>query len=197
MSNRRRLWTPGGRHTPAQPQPEVRELKGEGPELRLLVCQDCRSIEELPPYEGDPRRDILLEDSLSRHMTGEHTVKGETRYTGSHKVSVLKVAQSFWSHTETRERITKQISAGGSRGIEELEGAEDYYGTRDTYREDALKCFQRHHRPDEGCIDYQNPDKRIGNPTSEGWKTGPRVYACNFCPVQTWVDKKKAEAAGV
>lgn len=183
MSNRKRLWTPGGRHQP-QPEPEIRKVEGHGPEIRLVVCRDCRSIEELPPYTGPIDRDVLLEDTLSRHM-----------YVGStHEVTLVKVPESFWRDKAIKERITRQLSQGGSKGIEELEDAQDYYGTRDTYREDALKCFQRHQRPQEGCIDYQNPDKRIGNPTSEGWKTGPRVYACSFCPVQAWVDKKKAEA---
>lgn len=182
MSNARRLWTPGAR-APAPPEPEVRELTGHGPEIRLVVCKDCKSIEELPPYGGPVTKDILLEDTLSRHMTEWST----------HEVALIKVPESYWKNDKVRDRIVKQISQGGSKGIEELEGAEDYYGTRDTYREDALKCFDRHQRPKAGCIDYQNPDKRIGNPTSEGWKTGPRVYACNFCPVQSWVDVKKAE----
>lgn len=186
MSNRKRLWTPGGRSAP-QPEPEVRELVGTGPQLRLVVCKDCKSIEELPPYDGPVQKDILLEDTLSRHMTEWST----------HEVALIRVPESYWRNKPVQDRIVQQISQGGSRGIEELEEAQDYYGTRDTYREDALKCFNRHQRPKEGCIDYQNPDKRIGNPTSEGWKTGPRVYACNFCPVQVWVDKKKAEGAGV
>lgn len=185
MSNKKKLWTPGGRAAPA-PDPEVRELSGHGPEVRLVVCRDCRSIEELPPYNGPVQRDILLEDTLSRHMTEWST----------HEVALIKVPESFWKNPTVKERITKQISLGGSKGIEELEGAEDYYGTRDTYREDALKCFARHNRPDAGCIDWHNPDKRIGNPTHEGWKTGPRVYACDFCPVAAWVQKKQLEETG-
>lgn len=182
MSNNRKLWTPGGRSAPP-PEPEVRELVGTGPELRLVVCKDCRSIEELPAYNGPVTKDILLEDTLSRHMTEWST----------HEVALIKVPESYWKTKNVRDRIVKQISQGGSKGIEELEGAEDYYGTRDTYRDDALACFKRHQRPKEGCIDWHSPDKRIGNPTSEGWKNGPRVYACDFCPVAAWVQKKQLE----
>lgn len=185
MSNRRKLWTPPSQRQ-AEPQTEVRQLDDSGPKMRLLVCKDCRSIEELPDYAGNPRDDVLLEDTVSRHM-----------YEGiTHEVALIKVPVKWWNDKNIQSKLIKQISQGGSKGLEEIEGGEDYYGTRDTYREDALKCFQRHGRPKEGCIDYQNHDKRIGNPTSEGWKTGPRVYACNFCPVQTWVDKKKREEQG-
>lgn len=189
MSNRRKLWTPGGKSAPKQVEPEVRELKGEGPELRLVVCRDCKSIEELPPYTGPVQRDILLEDTLSRHMTEWST----------HEVALIKVPESYWKNDKVRERLIQQISKGGSKGIEELDAAAemDYYAAKDNYREDALRCFNRHQRPKEGCIDWHNPDKRIGNPTSEGWKTGPRVYACDFCPVASWVAKKKQEEAGV
>lgn len=181
-----RLWTPGGSKPSPEPQPEVRKLDDSGPKLRLLACRDCKSIEELPDYEGNPRNDVLLEDTVSRHMTEWST----------HEVALIKVPTKWWQDKNIQPKLIEQISKGGSKGIEEIEGAEDYYGTRDTYREDALKCFNRHDRPKQGCIDYQNHDKRIGNPTSEGWKTGPRVYACNFCPVQLWVDKKKREEAG-
>lgn len=188
MSNRRKLWTPGGKSAPPpEPQYEVKQLDDSGPKVRLLVCKDDKSIEELPDFHGNPRDDVLLEDTVSRHM-----------YEGiTHEVALIKVPVKWWNDKNIQPKLIQQISQGGSKGIEEMDEAEDYYGTRDTYREDALKCFQRHQRPKEGCIDYQNPDKRIGNPTSEGWKTGPRVYACNFCPVQAWVDKKKLEETGV
>lgn len=186
MSNRRRLWTPGGSQAPPEPHPEVRQLDSSGPVVRLLVCKDEKSIEELPDFKGAPKDDVLLEDTVSRHM-----------YEGvTHEVALIKVPVKWWNDKNIQPKLIKQISDGGSKGLAEIEGGEDYYGTRDTYREDALKCFQRHHRPDAGCLDYQNPDKRIGNPTSEGWKTGPRVYACSFCPVQAWVDRKKLEETG-
>lgn len=184
MSNRQRLWTPGQRQ--AAPEPDVRAIAGTGRLIRLWVCRECKSIEELPPYDGPAERDTLLEDTASRHMTEWRT----------HECTLIKVPESYWKSDKIRPQLIKQISQGGSKGIAEMEGAEDYYGTRDTYREDALKCYDKHQRPKQGCIDYQNPDKRIGNPTSEGWKSGPRVYACSFCPVEAWVQKKKQEEAG-
>lgn len=186
MSNRRKLWTPSGARQ-QEPQPEVRELDGGGPQLRLLVCRDEKTIDELPNYEGNPRDDVLLSDLLMKN----HIYESGT----THEVALIKVPAKLWRDPKIQKRIVEQLSAGASKGLEEMEGGEDYYGTRNTYQEDALRCFNRHQRPKQGCIDYQNPDKRIGNPTSEGWKSGPRVYACNFCPVQAWVDKKKQEEA--
>jgi hypothetical protein len=183
VSNRRKLWTPGGRNQPSEQEVDIRPIQGSGKLIRLWVCRDCKSIEELPPYDGPIDKDVLLEDTASRHMTEWRT----------HECSLVKVPESYWNSPKIKEALTKQLSQGGSKGLEEFEGGEDYYGTRDTYREDALKCFSRHQRPKEGCIDWHNPDKRIGNPTSEGWKTGPRVYACDFCPVASWVAKKQQE----
>ena len=61
MSNSRKLWTPGGRSQPApEPEYEVRQLEATGPMVRLLVCKDEKSIEELPDYKGNPRDDVLL-----------------------------------------------------------------------------------------------------------------------------------------
>lgn len=180
----KRLWTPGGSRREAEPQQEVRKLDDSGPRIRLLRCLDCKSIDELPAYDGPAERDVLLDNLLrSQHIYAS----GRT-----HEVTLLTVAAKLWNDSNIQPKIVQQLSAGGSKGLDELDA--DYYATKNTYQEDALACFNRHSRPKEGCIDYQSHDKRIGNPTSEGWKTGPRVYACNFCPVQSWVDKKKAEA---
>ena len=173
------LWTP-----PQAQEPEVQRLDDSGPKVRLLACRDCKSIEELPDYEGNPRNDVLLEDTVSRHMTEWST----------HEVALIKVPVKWWNDKNIQPQLIKQISQGGSMGLDELQ--ENYYGTRDTYREDALACYNRHDRPKEGCIDWHDHSKRIGNPTSEGWKTGPRVFACDFCPVSAWVSKKKQEQAG-
>jgi len=36
-------------------------------QIRLLVCRDCKSIEELPDYEGRPSDDLLLNISVEKH----------------------------------------------------------------------------------------------------------------------------------
>ncbi len=179
MSNRRRLWTPPSARQ--QPQPEVREFDTSGPQVRLIRCTDCKSIEELPDYQGNPAHDVLLDDLLTR----KHIYASGT----THEVALIRVPEKLWNDSTVRPRIVEQLSTG-SKGLDEIDA--DYYATRDTYREDALACFNRHHRPKGAdCIDYVSADKRIGNPTSEGWKTGPRVFLCHFCPVQAQVDRAK------
>lgn len=179
MSNRKRLWTPSG-HRQQEPQPEVKVIEGTGRLIRLWVCRECKSIEELPPYDGDPRNDILLEEIASRHMTEWRT----------HECSLVKVPENYWKTEKIRDQIVKQLSQGGSKGLAEID--EDYYATKDTYREDALKCFDAHHRPKGAdCIDWKDSSKRIGNPTREGWKTGAKVYLCHFCPVRAQVERAK------
>lgn len=174
MSNRKRLWTPGGRQQ--TPEPEVRAIEGTGKLVRLWVCRECKSIDVLPPYDGPAERDVLLEDTASRHMTEWRT----------HECSLVKVPESYWNSDKVREQIVYQLSQGGSQGLDEVDP--DYYATKDTYREDALKCFDRHNRPaGADCIDWKDSTKRIGNPTQEGWKTGAKVFLCDFCPVRAQV----------
>jgi hypothetical protein len=69
------------------------------------------------------------------------------------------------------------------------------YESTNTYAEDALKCYQRHNRPKEGCVDWWSDSKRIGRPTEVGklalkenqkmGKSDPHL--CQFCPVASYV----------
>ena len=174
------LWVPPGMR--GTPPPEVKQMDTSGPQLRLVRCTDCKSIEELPDFEGNPANDVLLDDLLTKsHIYASGT---------THEVALIKVPERLWRDDKVRPRIVEQLSAGASKGLDEFDA--DHYATRDTYREEALKCFDRHHRPKGAdCLDYRDQSKRLGNPTSEGWKTGPRVFLCQFCPVQTQVDRAK------
>lgn len=173
------LWTP-----PQAQEPQVKHLDDSGPKLRLLACRECKSIEEIPDYEGNPRNDVLLQDTLSRHMTEWST----------HEVALIKVPVKWWQDKTIQPQLIKQISQGGSKGLDELDA--EYYASKATYADQAMECFNRHQRPKEGCIDWHEHDKRIGNPTTEGWKTGPKVYVCDFCPVSSWVRTQKLKQAG-
>ena len=180
----RALWVPPGAEM--QPKSRVVEHDTSGPQLRLLRCTDCRSIDELPDFKGDPSHDVLLADLL---MT-QHVYESGT----THEVVLITVPEKVWRNATMQKRIVQQLSAGASKGLDELDG--DYYATKSTYQEDALKCFSRHGRPKGAdCIDYRAPDRRLGNPTHEGWKHGPQVYLCDFCPVQSQVNAKKMEQA--
>ncbi|WP_159402754.1 hypothetical protein [Streptomyces sp. RTd22] len=47
--------------------------------IRLLLCKDCGSMEELPDYEGDPRQDFLLDTLVKRHRNPDGTPTSRIR----------------------------------------------------------------------------------------------------------------------
>jgi hypothetical protein len=79
---------------------------------------------------------------------------------------------------------------GGKTGFDP-----QYYEDKNTYVEDAAKCFTAHRRQIP-CIDWHSDKKRIGNPTKLGWEAGPKVYLCDFCVVRSSVDTEKRHQAG-
>ena len=158
---------------------------------RLLICTECQTIEEFPLWEGPPAdeaTDPLLNDLVHRHQQvhGSEkpsanllsvdeepcTCKGcrgqQTKWQG-HKTEILGQLQERWTgfHPE-------------------------FYATKDTFSEDALKCYSRHSRPKDGCIDWRDDKKRL---TPRDWKHN-HVYLCDFCPCSTYYTTKLRMARG-
>lgn len=154
--------------------------------LRLLICRDCRSIEELPDFDGPPEYDVLLE-----HLTEAHVYPNGEKHFGN--LAVVAIAQ--WRNPDMQQEIVRQI---GSRttGMDS-----EFYATKNTYEEDALKCYRQHGRPEGSCIDFKDERKRIGNPHKElarNWHDHPfKVYLCQFCPVASWVATQERHKAGL
>lgn len=155
----------------------------EGPQIRLLRCTHCRSLEELPDYQGDPRDDHLLDQLVLDHQR-RHPFHEET------DAFLLRVSEEKWHNPRTRRSINNQIWA-------DLKGtglAPEYYASKNTFVEDANKCFIQHHRSIP-CIDWHADRKRIGNPTKEGWREGRvKVYLCDFCPAASKVAQARFDA---
>lgn len=149
-------------------------------QVRLLKCFNCKTIDELPDYEGNPEHDVLLD----RLIADKHTNRGS----GETHVGVLaKVDKKHWNVESTRKTIVKQMWS------EDTGFDAEYYATRNTYREDALKCYAAHLRPQGGCPDWEHPAKLIKADTKQERKeaglTGktPEIYLCRFCPVASHV----------
>lgn len=169
-------------------------LDDSGPRIRLLYCSVCKSVEELPPFEGRPENDVLLELSVSRHETNG------VRHTGH----LFDIALKLWSSERVRKEIIKQIK-GGSKGLDELDPT--YYESKSTFSEDAMKCFGLHLRPKGACPDWRSERKRLVPDTREERKdlglspvksgTGPKVYLCQFCPVAVYYSTKEREQKGL
>lgn len=149
--------------------------------VRLLICRDCRTVEELPDFTGPVEHDVVLDHAIEAHRFPN----GEP-----HAGNLADVGAEEWRDESKRQGILKQI-ASKTTGLES-----EFYAAKNTFQEDALKCYARHGRPSEGCIDWEDSKKRLGNPTKLGWTAGPKVYLCHFCPVRSWVDTEKRWKAG-
>ena len=169
----------------------------DGPVFRLLFCLVCRTLEELPPFEGRVENDVLLNIAVEKHQfpSGE-----------PHKGKLFILPVQTWLDKEQREEIIRQIKGGGSEGLNQID--ETFYDTKSTFSEDALVCFSKHLRPQNGCPDYESSSKRL-LPTSTKQERkeaglpdvtegpGPRVYLCHFCPVHSTVMNKKNLLRGI
>ena len=150
--------------------------------IRLLKCNDCKSTEEVPDFEGPAEYDVLLEHLVQRHRhpNGEE-----------HIGQLLRVERKHWDSPKIKREILSKMWLG-TTGFDP-----EFYASKSTFQEDALKCFNQHQRPSEGCIDWKNSEKRLGNPSKLGWERGPKVYLCDFCPVRAHVAKKVNDAKGI
>ncbi len=157
--------------------------------IRILQCLTCKSMEELPDYAGPPEDDVILQ-----HLLVPHGGETETPHHGA----MHRVDAKHWENRRIRQQIVTQMWASTKGFVPE------YYHTRNTLLEEANKCFAKHRRSIP-CIDYQDRGKRLGNPAARERKAlskdtrrdftggGPKVFLCNFCPVQSIVDQKKRD----
>lgn len=163
--------------------------------MRLLLCHDCKSLEEVPDFDGPVEQDTLLQILVDRH-------KYAPGY--PHHGQLLQIKQEDWNNAQYRDAIVKEIRNGaGHTGLDP-----EAYAARNTFREDALKCYDRHSRPKDGCIDWKDLSKRLGNSIlsdeekktarDHGLRSRGVVYLCDFCPVRAnYVDPKKYDKAGL
>lgn len=169
--------------------------KPDEPQIRLLYCQTCGSIEELPDFDGPPQYDDLLKISVERHRfpSGDE-----------HIGSLMKVDLRIWAQYEARKAIIEQIKGGLSKGLGEID--ESYYETRSTFHEDAMKCYAQHLRPKGQCPDYMSDSKVLLPDTKSDRRElgltpldktgGPKTKLCQFCPVHTYNVTKYREKQG-
>lgn len=165
-----------------------------GPQLRLLYCFQCKSIEELPPFEGRPENDHLLEISLEKHRGAE----------GEHTGHLFTVPVKHWASPNVRKEIIKQIREGAG-GLNDLDP--DYYDTKSQFALDAGQCYEMHLRPKGRCPDWKIDRKRllpktsaerkeVGLPTP-GEAPGPKTYLCDFCIAKSYMMTRARDEAGL
>ena len=172
------------------------QIKDEGPFIRLLYCYNCKTIEELPDYEGHPDDDILLQVLVDKHESAGIP----------HSGFLSKIGIKLYSRPEVKKQIIKNLRNRVGGGLADIDP--DYYTTKATFGDDAMKCFNLHLRPQTGCPDYKSEKKRlIPKGTDDirkdlglesAAKSGStKVYLCDFCPAKAFVVEQNRKQAGL
>jgi hypothetical protein len=162
--------------------------------VRLLICHICKSLEELPDFEGRPEDDHLLAVLAARHQHRENPEAAE-------KAGVLlKVEKRHWDSPSTREAIEARIrESSGYTGLDPR-----FYAAKETFKWDAFACW-RAHRRDPDCNDYKSDSKILVPDTAAERKEAglPKYhsrhtrYLCEFCPVHSLVTTAARKRAGL
>lgn len=164
--------------------------------IRLLVCGHCKSVEILPDYEGPVERDFLLDNLVKRHQFADGRAHAPA--------ALAKVQGADWENREAQKQILKKISEslleGGETGL-----GTPFYETRDTFKADALQCWQQHNRT-KNCGDYKDESKLL-TPNTEAERRaaglpplerGPMdMYLCHFCPMHQVALAAAQKRAGI
>jgi hypothetical protein len=147
--------------------------------VRLLLCHECKSLEKVDDYEGDPHNDWAL-----RYVTDRHVFPSGEKHMGQ----LLRVEKKHWESESTRKAIEKQIrDSAGHTGLNQ-----EFYDTKDTLGEDALTCYNRKGR-NPNCSDYRDESKRLSAGTDkERRELGLQPlranhFLCDHCPVHSMV----------
>lgn len=182
--------------------PNETKMDESGPEIRLLVCSNCRTIEVLDDYTGPPERaaeyDVVLNLALEKHQDGVERIP--------HVGQMFRVKKSAWDSPNAQEQIRRQIIERLDPNAETGLGAEAY-AIRDNFREDAMSCWAQHLRT-PACPDYKSESKQLvpdtkaerkeagimpfqrGNPATQR-------FLCEYCPVHSLVMQAKRKKVGL
>ena len=166
-------------------------LPEQEPYVRLMVCRTCKSIDELPPYDGPPEGDVLLQMTVERH--------GET-----HVGLLINVGAIHWNSKTMKAAIIDQIQQGSS-GLDVF--GTQFYDTKMQFAEDAMTCWAEHNRPKGQCPDFRSDKKRLLPKTAAERKdaglesptesSATRIFLCDFCPVRVFNERKARESKGL
>lgn len=167
-----------------------------GPEkkyVRLLVCHECRSVDQVPDYSGPSQYDHYLEYRASQHETNGRR----------HKGILVKVEDNHEVINATIDEIedaVRQSMPGAGQGLGQV-----MYDLRDNFQAEAMLCWKRHNRR-ENCEDYRADKMRLWLDTKaerkeEGLSVRrddrPNVWLCDHCPVQSIVSQRQRAAKGL
>lgn len=187
-------------------KPFSKQVESSGPEVRLLACGKCKTIEVLDDYTGPQERaadfDVILNIAVEKHQEGVERIPHAP-------ATLMRIPKREWDRTEVQEQVTKRIMESFGDNAETGLGSAAY-ALRDNFQADAMDCFGKHLRNPE-CPDYRSPAKRLVPDTaserreaglskpSEYDRDDPNLtkFLCDYCPVHSMIMQKKRKAAGL
>jgi len=184
-----------GRGKPAD-EGTYTEIKDDGPRIRLLYCYNCKSIDELPDFKGNPDDDVTLQILIDMHTSAGIP----------HNGFLSNIGAKSYARPEIRKQVIENLRTKVGGGLADIDP--DYYTTKATFYDDAMTCFAKHLRPAGSCPDWRSKSKRlVPKNTKELRKevglvsaeksAGTNVYLCDFCPVKTHMVTQQRKAANL
>lgn len=133
---------------------------------------------KMRPYDGAPEYDMELIDILERH-------KAKNPDHDKWKGLIFRTDKETASKLDAETAIKNELKA------------HDLYirDFRDELKVDALRCFNRHNRPNTGCLDWCDESKTIGRKV--GVPKEKRQYLCMYCPAAEWYARKERQILGL
>lgn len=168
------------------------------PHMRLLKCMKCRSIEEVPDYDGPEGGENTAEYDLTmKFFTDQHVSKNCKR----DDFVIYKFPTRFWVIPKVKESIEQQLKEG-AQGLDVF--GTNYYTTKENFSADAMQCWIKEHNQTQDCADYKSDKKLLKAGTDKErmalgleLNKGPKVYLCDYCPVKSLVQRKAFKKKGL
>jgi len=163
------------------------------PHMRVLKCTKCKSVEEVPDYEGpDGGLGTAEFDHALRFFVDQHLAKGCKK----DGFTEVRFPTRFWVIPKVKEGIIAQLSEG-AQGLDVF--GTNAYAMSNNHQADAMSCWIHEHNQTKDCADYKSDKKQLKAGTSkerlalglEKEGNGPKVYLCDYCPYKAGVVQGK------
>jgi hypothetical protein len=169
------------------------------PMMRLLICAKCKTIEEVPAYEGPEGGENTVQyDHSLRFFIDQHI---ERKCTNADDRRVGHLPTKYWVIPKVKESIIQQLQTG-SQGLDVF--GTQFYATKENFTSDAMTCWIAH-KQTKDCGDYKSEKKLLTPDTAKERKeagldkagNGPKVYLCDYCPVKSVIQEKAYKKKGL
>jgi hypothetical protein len=142
---------------------------------RLLVIKDVHgrtdsTMIRMHDYEGPADYDMELQEVIRKHKERNSHIDPD-----DFRGLMFSCDQETWDKLGDETQVRREL----------MKNEWDVREVRNDLKVDAVKCFERHNRPSQGCPDYEDDSKIIGRKI--GVPPEHRQYLCHYCPAQEYV----------